>query len=60
MRNYTIAELRAMSVDEVLNLCQSNGIYVFNEDTKADMIDSVREKLTLSNAADCWWLNFGV
>ena len=58
MRKYTITELRSMSADAVLDLCQSNGVYVYNDDTKADMIDSLMEKQTLPNAAECWWLNF--
>jgi hypothetical protein len=59
MRKYTITELRSMSADAVLDLCQSNGVYVYNDDTKADMIDSLMEKQTLPNASECWWLNFG-
>ena len=47
-----------MSADEVLDLCQNNGIFVFSDDTKADMIDNIRMKLTDPNAANYWWLNF--
>ena len=47
-----------MSASEILDLCQNNGIFVFNDDTKADMIAAIREKQTLPNAADYWWLNY--
>jgi len=52
MTKVTKTQLRKMPVGELIDLCQDNGVFVWHDSTKPDMIDLYWDALTRSEKVD--------